>query len=126
MLADIVILSTDIFAGPAKLAGAEVAVTIFDGKVVYRLQVPANVPVDAFWSVAAGGGSVNSLTAKKAEDGSVAIQFGRCAGTPNCLQTTSGWSYTVRLYRPRPEVLDGSWQFPVAQPVRGPDIVLSP
>jgi predicted amidohydrolase YtcJ len=36
MLADIVILSTDIFAGPAKLQAAEVVVTIFDGKIVYR------------------------------------------------------------------------------------------
>jgi hypothetical protein len=36
MLADLVILSTDIFASPANLAGAEVAMTIFDGKIVYR------------------------------------------------------------------------------------------
>ena len=36
MLADIVILSTDIFAGPQKLAAAEVVMTIFDGKIVYR------------------------------------------------------------------------------------------
>ena len=36
MLADLVILSTDIFAGPAKLDAAEVVMTIFDGKVVYR------------------------------------------------------------------------------------------
>jgi predicted amidohydrolase YtcJ len=36
MLADLVILSNDIFAGPAKLAAAEVAMTIFDGKIVYR------------------------------------------------------------------------------------------
>jgi predicted amidohydrolase YtcJ len=36
MLADIVILSTDIFAGPAKLAAADVVMTIFDGKIVYR------------------------------------------------------------------------------------------
>jgi len=36
MLADIVILSTDIFAGPAKLKAAEVVITIFDGKIVYR------------------------------------------------------------------------------------------
>jgi hypothetical protein len=36
MLADIVILSTDIFASPAKLDTAEVVMTIFDGKVVYR------------------------------------------------------------------------------------------
>ena len=36
MLADIVILSTDIFAGPAKLAAADVVMTIFDGRIVYR------------------------------------------------------------------------------------------
>ena len=36
MLADLVILSTDIFAGPANLAAAEVVMTIFDGKIVYR------------------------------------------------------------------------------------------
>ncbi len=36
MLADLVVLSTDIFAGPAKLAAAEVVITIFDGRIVYR------------------------------------------------------------------------------------------
>lgn len=36
MLADFVILSTDIFAGPANLTAAEVVTTIFDGKIVYR------------------------------------------------------------------------------------------
>jgi predicted amidohydrolase YtcJ len=36
MLADLVILSSDIFAGSANLASAEVAITIFDGKIVYR------------------------------------------------------------------------------------------
>jgi predicted amidohydrolase YtcJ len=36
MLADIVILSTDIFGGPAKLRDADVVMTIFDGKIVYR------------------------------------------------------------------------------------------
>jgi predicted amidohydrolase YtcJ len=36
MLADIVILSTDIFGSPGKLQSAEVVMTIFDGKIVYR------------------------------------------------------------------------------------------
>ena len=36
MLADFVILSNDIFANAANLATAEVAMTIFDGKIVYR------------------------------------------------------------------------------------------
>jgi predicted amidohydrolase YtcJ len=36
MLADLVVFSNDIFRGPAALEAAEVAMTIFDGKVVYR------------------------------------------------------------------------------------------
>jgi predicted amidohydrolase YtcJ len=36
MLADLVILSTDIFAGPKQLDAAEVTMTVFDGKVVYK------------------------------------------------------------------------------------------
>jgi predicted amidohydrolase YtcJ len=36
MLADIVVLTEDIFASPAALSSAKVAVTIFDGKIVYR------------------------------------------------------------------------------------------
>ena len=36
MLADLVVLSTDIFAGPAQLTAAEVALTVFDGKIVYK------------------------------------------------------------------------------------------
>ncbi len=68
-----------------------------DGKTVYRLTVPANVPVDGFWSVSAyndkgffeknpqGAYSVNNITAAKNADGSVAIQFGGCDGKiPNC------------------------------------------
>jgi predicted amidohydrolase YtcJ len=36
MLADLVILSTDILAGPKQLDTAEVVLTVFDGKVVYK------------------------------------------------------------------------------------------
>jgi hypothetical protein len=28
-----------------------------------------------------------------------------------------GWNYIVRMYRPRAEVIDGSWTFPEAEPV---------
>ena len=43
MLADLVVLSDDIFAGPAsRLTTTEVAVTIVDGKVVYRRDPPEN------------------------------------------------------------------------------------
>ena len=29
----------------------------------------------------------------------------------------SGWNYIVRLYQPRPEILEGSWVFPTVEPV---------
>jgi len=52
-----------------------------------------------------------------ATDGSVAIQFGGCDGKiPNCLPIMKDWNYTVRLFRPRPEILDDTWKFPKAQP----------
>ncbi len=101
-----------------------------DGTTIYKLNVK-DVPVDGFWSIsvynAAGyyepnpynSYSLNDITAKKSDDGSVAIQFGRCDGKiPNCLPIMKGWNYLVRLYRPRAEILDGSWMFPAAEAVQ--------
>jgi hypothetical protein len=99
-----------------------------EGKTVYRLHVPANVPVEAFWSISLydakgyfeknpyNAYSVNSITGQKNADGSVTIQFGGCDGKiPNCLPIMQGWNYTARMYRPRAEVLNGKWKFPEAQ-----------
>ena len=99
-----------------------------DGAVIYKLNVPAKVPVDAFWSVIVyddtghlqknkyDAYSLNGITAKKSPDGSVAVQFGGCDGKiANCLPTMKGWNYMVRLYRPRDEILNGKWKFPEAQ-----------
>ncbi|WP_282150758.1 DUF1214 domain-containing protein [Ruegeria atlantica] len=96
----------------------------------YKINVPADVPVGAFWSVslynAAGffeenprdAYSVNSITGTPNDDGSMTVHLGGCeADAVNCLPIMEGWNYTVRLYRPGPEVLDGSWTFPAAQPV---------
>ena len=96
-----------------------------DGKIVHLLHIPADVPVDGFWSVSvynahgffepnpSNAYSINNITAVKNADGSVEIQFGSCDGSvPNCLPVTKGWNATVRLYRPRPEILDGRWKFP--------------
>ena len=101
-----------------------------DGKVVYRMTVK-DVPVDGFWSVCvynakgyfepnpANAYVVNSVTGKKDADGSVTIQFGgRPGDAPNVLPITPGWNYMVRLYRPRPEILNGTWTFPAAQQVK--------
>jgi len=100
-----------------------------DGTTVYRLLVK-DVPVNGFWSVSVYNAegyfqkneynaySLNNLTAKKNDDGSTAIQFGGCNGkSPNCLPVVKGWNYTVRLYRPRAEILTGKWKFPEPQPV---------
>lgn len=99
------------------------------GQSIYRLHV-GDVPVDGFWSVTVYNAegyfepnpfnaySLNNLTAQKEADGAVIIQFGGCDGqTPNCLPIMPGWNYMVRLYRPSPEILDGSWQFPAAERV---------
>eukprot|EP01132_Coremiostelium_polycephalum_P012672 gene12672-15486_t len=100
-----------------------------DGVAAYRLKVK-DVPVDGFWSVTVydaegrfqpnlyNAYSLNNVTAKKGEDGSIAIQLGGCDGKiDNCLPTVKGWNYTVRLYRPRDEILNGTWKFPEADAV---------
>ena len=51
------------------------------------------------------------------DDGTVTIHFGGDPDQPNHLPIVPGWNYTIRVYRPRPEVLDGTWTFPEAQPV---------
>jgi hypothetical protein len=45
----------------------------------------------------------------------VTIHFGGDDTVPNCRPITPGWNYVVRMYRPRPEILDRSWRFPDAQ-----------
>ena len=95
-----------------------------DGTTVHKLTV-GTVPVDGFWSISLYDAkgyfepntydayTVNNLTAQKDANGLVTIQFGGCDGKiPNCLPIMQGWNYTVRLYRPRTEILNGKWKFP--------------
>jgi Protein of unknown function (DUF1214) len=64
-----------------------------------------------------GSYTINNLTAQRDADGSVTVQFGGCNNTiPNCIPTHPGWNYMVRLYRPRPEILDGTFTFPQGKP----------
>lgn len=90
----------------------------------YRLTV-GEVPVDGFWSVTVYDAdgflvkndrdayAINSVTASRSDDGTIIIPFGPGVGDhPNHLPIVEGWNYLVRLYRPRPPILDGSWTFP--------------
>jgi hypothetical protein len=37
---------------------------------------------------------------------------------PTACRLPDGWNYVVRLYRPRAEILDGTWTFPTLEPAR--------
>ena len=93
----------------------------------YRLTA-RDVPVDAFWSISVYNAdgyfepndrdayNVNSVMGSKDPDGSITVHFGGCEdGRSNCLPIMDGWNYAVRLYQPRPEILDGSYVFPTPE-----------
>ena len=100
-----------------------------DGKTPYTLNVK-DVPVDGFWSISLynkegyfqenkfNAYSVNNITGEKNSDGSMTIHFGGDPKQDNFLPIMKGWNYLVRLYQPRKEIMDGSWTFPEAQPVK--------
>lgn len=108
----------------ARYIGVEPMLPVGEYKLTVR-----DVPVDGFWSISVYNAEgffepndrnayiVNNITASANDDGSVTVHFGGCGDDrPNCLPIIDGWNYTVRLYRPRPEVLDGSWTFPTTEP----------
>ena len=95
----------------------------------YQITVK-DVPVDAFWSIslynkegffqknAFNAYSVNNISGKPNSDGSFTVYFGGCEDNRvNCLPIMEGWNYTVRLYQPKKEILEGEWTFPGPQPV---------
>ena len=99
-----------------------------DGQTPYVLTVK-DVPVDGFWSISLYNEegffeqneyeayAVNNVTAVPKEDGSFTVHFGGDPQSKNFLAIMPGWNYTVRLYQPRAEILDGVWQFPEAAPL---------
>lgn len=101
-----------------------------DGKTAYKLTMPKDVPVGAFWSVTVYNKdgflepnelnlySKNNVTGKKNADGGMTIHFGGDPGAENYLPITEGWNYLVRLYLPGNEILEGDWSPPAPVPVK--------
>jgi len=98
-----------------------------DAKNCYKAtyQVPEN---KAFWSVTVYGNDgymksdnniVNSSTVKMNADGTFTIYFGlknACGEVPNRLDTSAGWNYVMRIYRPGVSVLEGRYKLPSVVP----------
>jgi hypothetical protein len=90
-------------------------------------QVPEN---GAFWSITVYGNDgfmksdnniVNSSNVKLNADGTFTVNFGAaetCGEVPNRLDTTEGWNFLMRIYRPGKSVLQGAYKLPVAKPVK--------
>lgn len=84
-------------------------------------KVPEN---KAFWSITVYGGdgfikseasTIRSVNAKLNDDGTFTAYFGSselCGDVPNRVDTPDGWNFLMRIYRPGPSVLDGSYVLP--------------
>jgi hypothetical protein len=89
-------------------------------------RVPEN---GAFWSITIYGSDgymksanaiLNSSNVKLNPDGTFTAYFGSmgaCGAVPNRLDVSEGWNFLMRIYRPGPSVLDGSYTLPKAQPI---------
>lgn len=91
-----------------------------------------DVPVDGFWSVTIynregylepdpyDSYNLNGITAQPEQDGSIVLNLSPEGGDlKNHLYVMDGWNYLIRLYRPHPEVIDGTWTPPTPQRVDG-------
>ncbi len=100
---------------------------VFDPESKYRIEVPADVPVQGFWSISVYNSAgffvqndqeayaINGVTGKKNDDGSTTVYLGACEDEDNCLPLPGEGSwYEWRFYRPDSSVRDGSWKVPEA------------
>jgi len=113
------------------LSIADKAGQLLDGGKAYRLRVPANVPVNQYWSATVydrathapirearwPSRSSNTPGLKKEADGSVDIFFGPespSAKESNWVPTNPGGGFEVlfRFYGPQKPLFDKTWQLP--------------
>ena len=102
----------------------------FSGNHDYRMcyQGTYTVPENqAFWSITVYGNDgyiksenavVNSKNVKLNGNGSFTVYFGSkesCGNVPNQVDVTEGWNFLMRIYRPGPTVLNGSYKLPEVQ-----------
>ena len=98
----------------------------------YKIEVPDDVPVGAFWSISMynakgffekndlGAYSLNSVTAKPNADNSVTIHLGGCEdGRDNCLPFAGeGSYYQWRMYEPGESFLKGEYSFNLPEEIK--------
>jgi len=89
--------------------------------------VPEN---NAFWSITVYGKDgfmknenciLNSNNVKLSPDGTFTAYFGSrevCGDVPNRLDVDEGWNFLLRIYRPGPSVLDGTYELPPAVEIK--------
>ena len=109
---------------------------LFDGKSLYRLKVPKDVPARNFWSAIAYsmktkgfitntkpvGLSSQDKTLKANADGTHDIYFGPKAPKgmeSNWVQTGEDWFMLFRLYGPEKSVLEQTWVLNDVEKVKG-------
>jgi hypothetical protein len=90
----------------------------------------------AFWSITVYGADgymksensiLNGTNVKLNDDGSFTAYFGSkesCGDVPNRLDVSDGWNFLMRIYRPGPSVLDGSYNPPSRLPDNRPLLAL--
>ena len=100
-----------------------------DSRICHRatFTVPQH---DAFWSITVYGADgymkhanaiLNAANARPNPDGTITVRFGSvaaCGDVPNRLDVAEGWNYAMRIYRPGPTVLDGTYRLPKVVPGR--------